>query len=232
MDTGRRNEFADAIEKDEPELAKFYRRHGKQAVLYDDEVDMIERGVATMDDMYGRLEAKPGEGNKLTAEDMDAMRAAEREGKRPPGESISIFDANQDESLGRVESPGELQWRQAEGEVQVLVRMDDLGAEHGKSHVEITRENLRIIDANGNVALDCAPYDEVEPEESTWWVHKEGASRVMEVRLGKVWRRGRYKQGQTNAETFWRSLWRASDAPSLLPAKPPTNYYFSGLEID
>ena len=39
----RSNEFADAIEATEPRFARWMRKHGKQAVLKDDEVDRIER---------------------------------------------------------------------------------------------------------------------------------------------------------------------------------------------
>ena len=34
-----KNEFADAVEETEPKFAAWMRRHGKQAVLKDDEVD-------------------------------------------------------------------------------------------------------------------------------------------------------------------------------------------------
>ena len=39
----KRNEFADSIEESEPKFAKWMRKHGKQAVLKDDEVDRLER---------------------------------------------------------------------------------------------------------------------------------------------------------------------------------------------
>lgn len=41
----RRNEFADAIEEQEPKFASWMRRHGKLAVLKDDEVDRLERAA-------------------------------------------------------------------------------------------------------------------------------------------------------------------------------------------
>ncbi len=41
----RRNEFADAIEEQEPKFAAWMRAHGKQAVLKDDEVDRLERSA-------------------------------------------------------------------------------------------------------------------------------------------------------------------------------------------
>lgn len=41
----KKNEFADAIEEQEPKFAKWMRKHGKQAVLKDDEVDRLERAA-------------------------------------------------------------------------------------------------------------------------------------------------------------------------------------------
>ena len=56
------------MEGQEPKFAAWMRRHGKLAVLKDDEVDRIERAGAAasgpgrqdvMESMYGRLEPKP-----------------------------------------------------------------------------------------------------------------------------------------------------------------------------
>jgi len=64
----KRNEFADAIEESEPKFANWMRKHGKLAVLKDDEVDRLERannavsGTSrqdVMESMYGRIEPKP-----------------------------------------------------------------------------------------------------------------------------------------------------------------------------
>ncbi|KAL6752635.1 hypothetical protein V8C86DRAFT_573995 [Haematococcus lacustris] len=65
----RKNEFADAIEAQEPRFAAFMRKHNKLAVLRDEEVERLERcGQAVcarrsrqeeMDTMYGRMEPKP-----------------------------------------------------------------------------------------------------------------------------------------------------------------------------
>ena len=64
----KRNEFADAIEEAEPKFANWMRKHGKMAVLKDDEVDRLERAnnavsgtsrQEVMESMYGRIEPKP-----------------------------------------------------------------------------------------------------------------------------------------------------------------------------
>lgn len=65
----QRNEFADAMEDGDKKFASWMRKHGKQAVLKDDEVDRIERAAAAtcgsqsreevIESMYGRLEPKP-----------------------------------------------------------------------------------------------------------------------------------------------------------------------------
>ena len=39
------NDFADALEHTEPRFARWMRKHGKVAVLKDDEVDRLERKV-------------------------------------------------------------------------------------------------------------------------------------------------------------------------------------------
>ena len=64
----RRNDFADAIEATEPKFAKWMRKHGKIAVLKDDEVERLERASQAsngasreevMSSMYGRSDPKP-----------------------------------------------------------------------------------------------------------------------------------------------------------------------------
>ena len=65
----RRNEIADAVEDSDAKFATWLRKHGKQAVLKDDEVDRIERAAAAtcgtqsredvIASMYGRLDPKP-----------------------------------------------------------------------------------------------------------------------------------------------------------------------------
>lgn len=42
-----KNDFADAVEKEEPNFARWMRKHGKMAVLKDDEVDRIERKASS-----------------------------------------------------------------------------------------------------------------------------------------------------------------------------------------
>lgn len=63
-----RNEFADQTEESEPKFAAWMRKHGKMAVLKDDEVDRLERAStavsgptrqSVMESMYGRLNPKP-----------------------------------------------------------------------------------------------------------------------------------------------------------------------------
>ena len=67
----RRNDFADALEATEPKFARWMRKHGKQAVLKDDEVDRLERAdkaaagggglnrQEVMESMYGRANPIP-----------------------------------------------------------------------------------------------------------------------------------------------------------------------------
>lgn len=65
----RRNEIADAVQDSDAKFATWLPKHGKQAVLKDDEVDRIERAAAAtcgtqsredvIASMYGRLDPKP-----------------------------------------------------------------------------------------------------------------------------------------------------------------------------
>ena len=48
----RRNEFADATEASEPKFASWMRKHGKLAVLKDDEVDRLERASTATTGMH------------------------------------------------------------------------------------------------------------------------------------------------------------------------------------
>ncbi|GIL50958.1 hypothetical protein Vafri_7032 [Volvox africanus] len=81
----KRNEFADAMEESDPRFAAWLRRHGKQAILGDAEVDRLERASRAvsgpgredvMHSMYGKLDPKP-EGPKYSLD--EKLRVQERE---------------------------------------------------------------------------------------------------------------------------------------------------------
>ena len=77
------------------------------------------------------------------------------------------------------------------------------------------------------------------PDACTW----TACDGVLTLSLVKASRRGRYADGETAAETWWRAVWKveggviasgaddtgasivASSAASLLPATPPVEYY-------
>ena len=86
----RKNEFADAIEHEDPKFARWMRRHRKLAVLKDDEVDRLERAQhasigpsreEVMESMYGRLNPKPIEPS-YTPEELRKMEQLEEDEKR------------------------------------------------------------------------------------------------------------------------------------------------------
>lgn len=67
-DECHRNEFADCMENTEPAFAQWMRKHGKLAVLKDEEVNRLERAAKAacgpsredvMMSMYNRIEPKP-----------------------------------------------------------------------------------------------------------------------------------------------------------------------------
>ena len=86
----RKNEFADAIERDDPKFARWMRRHKKLAVLKDDEVDRLERAQhasigpsreEVMESMYGRLNPKPIQPT-YTPEELQKMMLVEASERR------------------------------------------------------------------------------------------------------------------------------------------------------
>lgn len=91
----RANDFADAAEPVDPKFARWMRKHGKLAVLRDDEVERLERADAraasggysrqqVMDTMYGRSDPRP-EAPTWSAEEasaVEARQAAERRAAR------------------------------------------------------------------------------------------------------------------------------------------------------
>jgi len=101
----RGNEFADAVESQDPKFAAWMRRHGRQAVLKDDEVERLERARVAqtglthdevLGSMYGRVRPLPAPGTYSPAEaravaDREAAEGAARQlrtpqvrGARPP----------------------------------------------------------------------------------------------------------------------------------------------------
>ncbi|EFN58095.1 hypothetical protein CHLNCDRAFT_142413 [Chlorella variabilis] len=233
----KRNEFADAIEESEPKFARWMRKHGKQAVLKDDEVDRLERAGAAasgpnredvMDSMYGRAEPKPA-APRYSGEELAAMR---REAEAAKAAARLALQCGGSAAYAAVELPPQLsldcqryKWRQSQSHVEVFVPLPE-GLPAGRVAVQLSTSAI-------SVCVDEAPvlagrlYREIKAEESTWYV-QDG---VLEVVMLKRCRRGNYGAGKTNADTFWRSVVQGAVPHETLPLEqPPIAYYSAPCE--
>ena len=82
--------------------------------------------------------------------------------------------------------------------------------------MEIGPARLRVV-AGGAEVLSGALCRPVKAEESTWLVRDH----ILEISLLKRSRRGHYDDGETNFNTFWRSVLAAAPAAEALPAAGP-----------
>jgi len=223
------------VEESEPKFATWMRKHGKMAVMKDDEVDRLERAGAqsaslrqdVMESMYGRLDPKPApavysleEQKKMKARE-DAERA---EARKAAGKLLSP-------SYQQIDVPGELgvacssyKWRQNQTFVEIFVPV----REGENVAVELKPKSI-CVEVGGRPLLKGTLYRDVKAEDSTWYV-QDG---VLEITLLKLSRRGQYANGETNADTFWRSVLRgAGEHEALALEAPPACYYKSHFELD
>lgn len=231
----KRNDFADMIERDEPKFAKFIRKHGKVAVLKDDEVDRIERaGKATsgysrdevMQSMYGNanpIAIRP----KYTAEDLRRMEQKEEE------EAMAKrIEGPQEKSWNAIEIPEQLgiqldeyKWKQNQSYVEIFYRLPRNIQSH-RVKVELSPSDMAVIVA-GEKVLHGKLFAPIKQDMSTWII-QDG---VLEITLLKRYRRGKYQDGKTNADTFWRSVFDgATDKETLQLDHPPSLYYKTEYE--
>ncbi|KAL4427969.1 hypothetical protein ABPG75_002058 [Micractinium tetrahymenae] len=233
----RRNEFADAVEEQEPKFAAWMRAHGKQAVLKDDEVDRLERASQAasgpgrqevMESMYGRAEPKPAPA-EYSAEERAAMRRVQ-EAERTAARAALAGAGGP--TYATVELPPELsldcqryKWRQSQSHVEVFVPLP-AGLPARAVVVQLSTKAISIV-------VDEAPvvagqlWREIKAEESHWFI----ADGVLEVVMLKRCRRGHYEAGTTNADTFWKAVVRGAAPHETLPCEhPPVAYYNSPCE--
>ncbi|GLC36971.1 hypothetical protein PLESTB_000172800 [Pleodorina starrii] len=235
--TCKRNDFADVVEEGDPRFAAWLRRHGKQAILGDAEVDRLERaGRAVsgsgredvMQSMYGRLDPKP-EGPKYSPEErfrvqererQEAMRARLMSRQERAWSAISV-------EPGMGMECSRYKWTQNQSHVYVFVRVPE-GTTAARLRVQLTSGSLALaLGLDEQPLLDGKLYGNIKAEHSTWFVD-DG---VLQLQLLKLCRRGHYAAGTTNADTWWRSLWAyCPPAESLQRRHPPTRYYWSEYE--
>ena len=240
-DECHRNDFADCVEATEPKFARFMRKHGKIAVLKDDEVERLERAdqgsggrsrQEVMASMYGRADPKPL-APSYTAEEVLKMQAAER-ARLERQEQLYLDPGRQEWQELAAAAPrnfgadcGAYQWQQNQGEVTVFVRLKPK-AVRGEVEVAYTEDALRVL-VDGEAVLEGALYQPVVPAESGWFISND----ILELTLRKRYRRGYgYAPGKSNADTFWRGV--LADAPEALPLGPgaaPSAYYSSEWRV-
>ena len=233
----RRNEFADAVEESETKFATWMRRHGKMAVMKDDEVDRLERAGAqsassrqdVMESMYGRLDPKPAPAT-YSAEEQRKMRArAEEEKASARKAAVRMLSASYQqvvvpEALGVACSA--YKWRQNQTYVEVFVPIretDDVVVQLNPKSISVEIGGRPVLGLKGEL------YRDIKAEDSTWYM-QDG---VLEITLLKLSRRGQYANGETNADTFWRSVCKgAGEHETLALEAVPGAYYKSFYELD
>ncbi|UPR05069.1 hypothetical protein HOP50_19g84160 [Chloropicon primus] len=237
----RRNDFADALEGSEPKFASWMRKHGKIAVLKDDEVDRLERaGQAcngttreeVMSSMYGRADPKPLPPS-YTPEDLKKMKEKEEARLLESAKVATIEDKSWtsirvDPDLGL--DCGAYKWTQTQAQVLVYVKLPPQPfsrySSFGKnSQVEVSLEpqKLRVTSKGQETIMSGTLYREIKCDESTWYV----TDGILEICLLKRYRRGlAYQKGETNANTYWKSVFKeASQEETLCLRYPPSSYY-------
>jgi hypothetical protein len=211
------------------------RKHGKMAVMKDDEVDRLERAGAqsassrqeVMESMYGRLDPKPAKPT-YSIEEQKKMRAREEEEKAQARTSSMKMLSS---SYQQIDVPHELgldcgtyKWKQNQTYVEIFipVRADDT------IDVELKPKAISVK-IGGRPTLAGALYRDIKAEDSTWYV-QDG---VLEITLLKLSRRGQYANGETNADTYWRAVLKAAgEKETLALDHAPSAYYKSHFELD
>ncbi|GIL50959.1 hypothetical protein Vafri_7032 [Volvox africanus] len=227
------------MEESDPRFAAWLRRHGKQAILGDAEVDRLERASRAvsgpgredvMHSMYGKLDPKP-EGPKYSLD--EKLRVQERE--RQEAMKTQLMN-RQDAAWSAITIDPDMglecaryKWIQNQSHVYIFVRIPDR-VEAGQLCVQLRPGWLSVsVGQDDQPILYGSLYGSIKAEHSTWFVD-DG---ILHIHLLKVCRRGHYVPGTTNADTWWRSLWSNCPASETLKRRhPPTKYYWSDYEED
>lgn len=259
----RRNDFADAVETSDPTFAAWLRRHGRQAALKDGEVERLEAAgaaatrevgarAAVLASLYGRADPRPAPPT-YSQEEMEAVAACEAADGAADA-VLSVADrAWRDAVAGApratvtgASAPAagpapQHVWWQTPVSVTVVIR---LPAGWGGKDVRVAFERGAVTVAAAaakggptTLTLGGATFRDVTPDTCTW----TACDGVLTLSLVKASRRGRYADGETAADTWWRAVWKTEGgaiesggtdtaiipaaAPALLPAVPPVEYY-------
>lgn len=224
----RANKLADALEdagECETEFTAWMREHNKQAVIFSAQAERLARGTIELSNFFGQLPQQAQQ--KLGTQMPSGVTHA------PPQSPGILAYAHPAASFGQRFALSDacglmLQWQQSMHDVHVLCE--------GGTHANITRSRLQIANSIATI-LDSELFDAVNVDES-YWVRAdcigfgskaEDALRgsLVEIVLSKQWQKGRYKDGTTNADTFWHKLFRNGSERCTLPSRAPVEYYFS-----
>jgi hypothetical protein len=206
-----------------------------------------------MESMYGRVDPKPkGMFFLLTKyfvvievshtfgfpiaepiysiEERQAMKQKEQEMKEAAHEMALIpssyrqIDVPQDLGL----DCGSYKWKQNQTYVEIYILLPHTDSIASKVVVELKPGHISV-EINERPFLRGPLYREIKAEDSTWYI-QDG---VLEITLLKYSRRGQYANGETNADTFWKSVLKTAQETEIICLRhPPSNYYTSHYEVD
>ncbi|MEW5300926.1 MAG: hypothetical protein WDW36_003817 [Sanguina aurantia] len=232
----RKNEFADILDASEPKFAKWMRKHGKLAVIKDDEVERLERaGRATlgpsrddvMGSMYGRLDPSPV-GPSYSRQELLAMEQVAEKDRRQ-----ARLTSSRDTAWAALDTPlgvvtDKYKWRQNQSHVELFVLVPPNVPSH-QVRVTLQEQHLCVGFSSQDNHMNGTLFHAIRPGDSTWFI--DGG--VLHIIMLKRSRRGHYDEGNTNASTFWFSMWAHRPAGETLQIQhPPTGYYWSQYEED
>lgn len=120
---------------------------------------------------------------------------------------------------------GHYKWRQSQSHVEVFLPLPD-GIPTNKAIVSIKPRHISV-EFDEKPLLCGTLYRDIKVEESTWYI-QDG---MMEIILMKRSRRDNYADGESNADTFWKSvLAKTIESHTLQIEHPPLVYYWSFYE--
>ena len=163
-------------------------------------------------------------------EERQAMKRKEKETKETAHEmaliSSSYKQIDVPEDLGL--DCGTYKWRQNQTYVEIYILLPDAIDSASKVGVDL-KPGYISVEINERPFLKGQLCREIKAEDSTWYI-QDG---VLEIILLKYSRRGQYANGETNADTFWRSVLKsAQETETLCLENPPSKYYTSYYEVD
>lgn len=216
------NEFADSLEDEEPEFARWMRQHRKLAVLGDEEVALLEGSAQPRQEVLASLYGVRHlhrQGN-----------AAKTSAGQPPGvvsRQPAVLVTDQALEWLSIDIPDGLglsckryKWCQSQSHVHVYVL---LAPGVTSRQVKVTLEPKALsISVTREVIIDGELHQKVKQEDSTWTI-EDG---ILHVSLLKSNRRGHYQDGCTNADTYWSRVFKDCPPCEVLPGDhPPVSYY-------